>query len=643
MRRALLLPPLLLALAAAAPPVAIIGRPVAGCILGAVRLPDQAPGLQEIRESHSSFWGAPALIAALLDLGRRARGAGLPDLYVGDMSAPHGGPLAGHAGHEIGLEADVWLDLTPPHTLLPVAARDDLLPPSMVRGDGQDVDPAHWSAAQATLLRLAAGLPGIDRILVHPAIKRRLCAGRARRPGVAAADPAMVGARQPHAYPPALPGGPDAVRAGSAAAAGRRLRRHAGLVVRRTGASRPAGAARPAPGPARRLPRRAGRMRRENVPVAVAAAGVGTFLNLYTPQAILPQLAAAFAVTPAAMGLAVMVSLLAIAGVAPFAGAVSDVIGRKRLIVGAAVAVIAPTLLVATAQSFAALLVWRFVQGLLLPFIFTVTVAYIGDECSGADAIRAAGMYASGAVAGGFAGRFIAGTAAEFGGWRLGFAAVAAATAIAAAVIATSLPRERNFRPVRGGVRAMLRGWGEHARNPLLWGCCAVGAGMLFSVVATFTFVNLRLAAPPFRLSPAALGSVFAVYLVGMVTTPMATRAAVDIGRMRTALLAAAVGAAGELLTLPAFLPTIVLGLMAVCGGLFVAQALALSYIGVAVRRARSSAVGLYVAVYYIGGALGAVAPVPLWHAAGWAGCVALICAAIAAMAAASVLTFRER
>ncbi len=384
-------------------------------------------------------------------------------------------------------------------------------------------------------------------------------------------------------------------------------------------------------------------MRPDRVPVAVAAAGMGTFLNLYTPQAILPQLADAFAVTPAAMGLAVTVSLLAIAGVAPLAGAVSDVLGRKRLIVGAAVAVIAPTLLVATARSFAALLLWRFAQGLLLPFIFTVTVAYIGDECSGAEAIRAAGMYASGSVAGGFAGRFIAGVAADLGGWRLGFAAVAGATALAAAVVATMLPPERNFRPVRGGVRATLRGWGEHARNPQLWGCCAVGAGMLFSVVATFTFVNLRLAAPPFLLSPAALGSVFAVYLVGVVTTPLATRVAVDFGRVRTALLAVAVAATGEALTLPVFLPTVVLGLMAVCGGLFVMQALALGYIGVAVKQARSSAVGLYVAVYYVGGALGAVLPVPLWHAAGWPGCVALVCATIAAMGAAAAITFRER
>ena len=111
-RAALLLPLLSFLLAAAPPPVEIIGRPNAGCLIGAERLPDDAPGLETIRASHSRFWGAPVLIASLGELGRRVRAAGLADLYVGDLSAPHGGPLAGgHAGHQIGLEADVWLDL----------------------------------------------------------------------------------------------------------------------------------------------------------------------------------------------------------------------------------------------------------------------------------------------------------------------------------------------------------------------------------------------------------------------------------------------------------------------------------------------------------------------------------------------------
>lgn len=382
-------------------------------------------------------------------------------------------------------------------------------------------------------------------------------------------------------------------------------------------------------------------MRASGLPVAVAAAGVATFLNLYTPQAILPALAQSFRVAPATMGLALTTPLVAIALVAPFAGAISDALGRKRLILGAAIAVILPTLLVATAHSFTALLAWRFAQGLLLPFIFTVTIAYLGDECSGPEAIRAAGVYSAGTISGGVAGRLIAGVAAQFGGWRTGFAAVAAATALAAAVIGLLLPRERNFRPVRGGIGATLRGWREHVANAKLWGCCAVGACMLFSVVATFTFVNLRLAAPPFGLSPGALGAVFGVYLIGVVTTPLATRAAVRAGRRPIALLGAAVALAGELLTLSPSLPLIVVGLMAACAGLFAAQALALGFIGVAVQQARSSAVGLYVAVYYVGGGLGGILPAPLWHQFGWAGCVALIGGAVAAMAAAAALTFR--
>jgi penicillin-insensitive murein endopeptidase len=152
-----------------------IGRGT-GCIAGAERLPDTAPGVQTIRPSHSSFWGAPSTIAALEQLGRRARAAGLPDVYIGDLSGPRGGPLrGGHVSHQRGLDADIWLDVTPPHLVLPVAARDALNPPSLVRRDGRDIDPARWTPAAATLLKLATGLPGVDRVLVNPAIKRHLC------------------------------------------------------------------------------------------------------------------------------------------------------------------------------------------------------------------------------------------------------------------------------------------------------------------------------------------------------------------------------------------------------------------------------------------------------------------------------------
>jgi len=156
--------------------VRVIGSQGAGCIAGAVRLPDTAPGLQTIRLSRSSFWGHPDIIASLLLLAARAQQAGLPDLYMGDISNPRGGPLAGgHFSHQMGIDADVWLDVAPPHPDIAPAQREAIEPASLVRPDGRAVDPAVWRPEHITLLRLAAGLPRIDRILVNPAIKKKLC------------------------------------------------------------------------------------------------------------------------------------------------------------------------------------------------------------------------------------------------------------------------------------------------------------------------------------------------------------------------------------------------------------------------------------------------------------------------------------
>ncbi len=153
----------------------IVSGPGGGCIAGAVELPADGPGYRTVRASQSWFWGYPDTIAALQALGSRAQAAGLPTLYMNDISRPHGGPTAGlHASHQIGLDADVWLDVLP-KPALSAAARDRVEVASLVASDGRGVDVARWSPAHVTLLRLAVGLPGVDRVLVNPAIKRQLC------------------------------------------------------------------------------------------------------------------------------------------------------------------------------------------------------------------------------------------------------------------------------------------------------------------------------------------------------------------------------------------------------------------------------------------------------------------------------------
>ncbi len=366
---------------------------------------------------------------------------------------------------------------------------------------------------------------------------------------------------------------------------------------------------------------------------AIVLAGFATFLNLYTPQAILPLIAAAFGVDVADTGLTITASLVAVAVVAPFAGAISDRVGRKRLIAAACMLLSVPTLLVAGSQSLEAMLAWRFLQGLALPFIFTVTVAYIGEETDGADSIRLAGIYGIGTILGGFGGRFVAGIAAEIGGWRAGFVAIGVFTLVAGVAIAVLLPGEQRFRAQRGGVRAQLATWRDHLGNARLMATCGMGFLMLFSNVAVYTFVNIYLSGPPFLLSPAVMGGVFAVYLVGAATTALATRLAIRFGRRATLLMVLGLAAAGLGLTLVPVLAAVVVGLAMLSGGLLVVQTLSLGLIGVTVSHGRSAAVGMYVTTYYVGGALGGVVPALAWGVAGWAGVVWLVLPVFGVMA----------
>lgn len=157
-------------------PARVIGAGDSGCIAGAVRLPDTAPGMQTIRIGRSTFWGHPDVISSLQNLAMRARAAGLPDLFMNDISDPRGGPMVGiHASHQRGLDADIWLDVAGPHPVLALEAREQLEPPSLVRPDGKDIEPRLWRPEHVTLLRLAATQPGVDRVLVNAAIKRQLC------------------------------------------------------------------------------------------------------------------------------------------------------------------------------------------------------------------------------------------------------------------------------------------------------------------------------------------------------------------------------------------------------------------------------------------------------------------------------------
>ena len=365
--------------------------------------------------------------------------------------------------------------------------------------------------------------------------------------------------------------------------------------------------------------------------VAIVFAAICAFTNLYAPQAVLPLLKDEFGVSEAQISLAMTACTLAVALIAPFSGVIADVLGRKRIIAAAMLALSLPTLLLAFAPDLPSLVALRFVQGLLLPPIFATLVAYIGEEWP-TEAVYLTGIYLAAGSFGGFLGRFLTGVLTEWIGWRGAFAAEAALTLALAIGVIVMLPRERRF--VRASnLSAALAQMLRHLGNWRLVATFGVGFGVLFNFVAAFTYINFYLAAPPFSLSPAFLGAIFATYLLGTALTPLTGRAVARFGRRRFALALLLLWMGGMALTLVPTLPAIIAGLATcVVAGFFV-QACSTSYVAVNAKEGPSSAVGLYVTTYYIGGSLGAIVPGLVWNTAHWPGVVATIAAMLSLMA----------
>ncbi len=164
----------------AAQPVGFYSK---GCLAGAAMLPTDGQTWQVMRLSRNRNWAHPDMVAVVQKLS-----ASLPSingwngLLVGDMSQPRGGPMiTGHASHQIGLDADIWLTPMPDRTLTR-AEREQMSATDMVRADRLDIDPSVWTPGHTALIRAAASNPKVERIFVNPAIKRALCreAGRDR-------------------------------------------------------------------------------------------------------------------------------------------------------------------------------------------------------------------------------------------------------------------------------------------------------------------------------------------------------------------------------------------------------------------------------------------------------------------------------
>ncbi|HWE72241.1 MAG TPA: MFS transporter [Stellaceae bacterium] len=366
--------------------------------------------------------------------------------------------------------------------------------------------------------------------------------------------------------------------------------------------------------------------------LAVILCGLCGFLDLWATQALLPFLADELHASALAVSFTVSMPPLAIVLVAPWIGVIADVLGRRRVIIAAMFGLVIPTVMVGYSTTLGAIIFWRFVQGLFVPPIFATTVAYIADEAPPGQSTAVTGVYTAASVFGGFLSRFLSAILAEHFGWRDAFLGLAVITLLFAIGTLLIMPKERGFRR-SSSIGSSLQEMLQHFRDSRLVATYCVGFCVLFTLSTIFTFVGFHLAAPPYALSTAAIGSLFLTYLAGVVTTSLVGRGVAWLGRRRMVLFALLGWGIGIAMTLLPSIVAVIAGLAAAAAFCFVCQAASTSYVALTAQRGRSSAVGLYVTAYYLGGSVGGPVAGTAWTIGGWGACVACALVVLAAVA----------
>ncbi len=360
---------------------------------------------------------------------------------------------------------------------------------------------------------------------------------------------------------------------------------------------------------------------------ALYAGTAAAYADMYVTQPILPLLSAEFGVGPARAGLTVSAVVLAIAGAASLYGPLSDALGRRRVMAGAMALLALATLACAFAPSLGALVALRALQGLFVPGMTAVAVAYAGDRFAAAELSRLVGGVIGASVVGGLVGRVGAGWVTARHGWRAAFVVFAGLTLLAALGLARELSPARAA--ARTGFGAATRGMLGHLSDPRLLGAFLVGAALFFGWIGIFTYLPYHLTAA-WGLSTGLVSSVYLVYAAGVLASPLAGRFSARLGARRLIGWGLAVEALGMAATLAGSLPVLVAGLVVLVLGTFTAQAVVPAFVNQAARSAKGGASALYLTFYYLGGTAGSVVPGLAWQAWGWPGVVATCGAGVA-------------
>ena len=356
--------------------------------------------------------------------------------------------------------------------------------------------------------------------------------------------------------------------------------------------------------------------------VALFAAGFTTFALLYCVQPIMPVFSHEFGISAAEASLSLSVTTLSLAVCMLIASSLSEVFGRKPVMVTSLFSSSVLTIASALAPNWHSFLVLRALAGITFSGLPATAMAYVGEEMHIRSSGLAMGIYIGGTGLGALGGRFIVGFMTDFLTWRYGIAVVGFLAFASSVVFLIYLPPSRHFnrRPLR--LQSLLGGFAAHLRNGTQIILFLEGFLLLGVFVSIYNYIGYRLLAPPYGFSQTTVALIFGISLIGIVSAAWVCDFAARMGRHRVFWLLVLGVFAGVLMTLMSNLYGVLAGMTLMTFAFYGAHSVASSWVGHQARQAKAQASSLYLFSYYAGssllGSLGGYA----WEHGRWPGVV---------------------
>nr|WP_315482839.1 MFS transporter [uncultured Undibacterium sp.] len=370
--------------------------------------------------------------------------------------------------------------------------------------------------------------------------------------------------------------------------------------------------------------------RQKSIRRAMLFGGFSSFSMLYCVQPLMPMLATEFTLSAAQSSWILSISTLFLAFSLLISSVISEIIGRKVLMLWAVTIAAATTVLCSLAQSFEQFIVLRGLLGIALGGMPAVAIAYLSEEVEANALASTIGLYIAGSALGGMSGRLINALLCDYFSWQAAFAIMGSIGLYTAWEFARTLPDAQHFKPSNANLRAqssvIIAGFRSHASNRSL--LCLFGLAFILTGCFTsfYNYISFHLIAAPFYFSQASLGAISIFYLLGMLSSVLAVSLIARFGRKNMMLSALCGMLLGLLFTLSSSLIFIVAGIAIFTFCFFAAHSIASSWVAGLALSSRALASAMYLFCYYAGASVLGSTSGDIWSNAAWPGLIFFMC-----------------